>query len=72
MREQRQESEWILSCQSSFEVIMRMHRGSVQLLFFAIVVDVVTEFAREGSLSELLYADETVPMRETIEDSEVL
>ena len=25
---------------------------------FAIVVDVITEFAREGALSELLYADE--------------
>ena len=26
--------------------------------FFALVVDVVTEFAGEGVLSELLYADE--------------
>ena len=72
MREQREESEWILGCQSSFKAMMRMHRGSVQSLFFAIVVDVVTNFAREGSLSELLYADDTVLMRETIEDSEVL
>ena len=31
------------------------------------VVDVVTEFAREGELSELLYADDLVLMSETIE-----
>ena len=31
------------------------------------VVDVVTEFAREGVLSELLYADDLVLMSETIE-----
>ena len=31
------------------------------------VVDVVTELAREGMLSELLYADDLVPMSETIE-----
>ena len=34
---------------------------------FAVVVDVVTEFAREGVLSELLYADDLVLMSETIE-----
>ena len=31
------------------------------------VVDVVTEFAREGALSELLYADDLIVMSETIE-----
>ena len=31
------------------------------------MVDVVTEFAREGALSELLYADDIVMMSETIE-----
>ena len=31
------------------------------------VVDVVTEFAREGVLNELLYVDDFVLMRETIE-----
>ena len=31
------------------------------------VVDVVTEFAREGAISELLYADELILMSETIE-----
>ena len=36
-----------------------MHQGSVHSPFlFAVVVDVVTEFAREGTLSVLLYADE--------------
>ena len=42
----------------AFEVKTRMHQGSVLSPFiFAVVVDVVTEFAREGALSELLYAD---------------
>ena len=34
---------------------------------FTEVVDVVTEFAREGALSELLYADDLVLMSETID-----
>ena len=34
---------------------------------FALVVDVVNEFAREGVLSELLYADFLVLMSETIQ-----
>ena len=34
---------------------------------FAVVVDVVTELAREGVLSELLYADDLVLMSETID-----
>ena len=42
-----------------FEVKVEMHQGSVQSLFlFALLVDVVTEFAREGALSELLYVDD--------------
>ena len=44
-----------------------MHRGSMLSPFlFAVVVDVVTEFAREGALSELLFADDFVLMSETI------
>ena len=47
---------------------MGMHQGSVLSLFlFALVVDVVTEFAREGALIELLYTDDLVLMSETIE-----
>ena len=43
-----------------FEVKVEMHQGSVQLPFlFAVVVDVVTNFAREGELSEILYADDS-------------
>ena len=34
---------------------------------FELVVDVVTEFAREGALRKLLYADDLVLMSETIE-----
>ena len=45
-----------------------MHGRSVlSPLPFTVVVDVVTEFAREGALSELLYADDLVLMSETIE-----
>ena len=51
-----------------FVVKVGMHQGSVLSPFlFAVVVDVVTEFAREGALSELLYADVLVLMSETIE-----
>ena len=35
---------------------------------FAVVVDVVTEFAREGMLNELQYAYDLVLMSETIEE----
>ena len=50
-----------------FEVNVGMHRGSVLSHFlFALVVDVVTEFAIEGALSELLYADDIVLRSETI------
>ena len=50
-----------------FEVNVGMHQGSVLSPFlFAVVVDVVTEFSREGVLNELLYADDLVLMNETI------
>ena len=39
----------------------------LSLFCFAVVVDVVNEFARECLLSELLYADDLVLMSETIE-----
>ena len=42
-----------------------MRQGFV--LIFAVVVDVVTVFAREGALSELLCVDNLVLMSETIE-----
>ena len=44
---------------------MGIHQGSVLLPFLlAVVVDVVTEFAREGALGELLYAIDLVLMSE--------
>ena len=53
MREQRQvrvDSE--LSVE--FEVKVGIHEGSVlSPFFFAVMVDIVTELAREGALSEL-------------------
>ena len=46
-----------------FEVKVGMHQGSVlSPLLFAVVVDVVTEFAIEGALSELLHTDDLVMM----------
>ena len=59
----REDSE--LSEKFYFKVGMRY--ASVLSPFFALVVVVVTEFARDGSLGELLYADELVLMIETIE-----
>ena len=51
-----------------FEVKVGMHKGSLLSPFlFVMVVDVVTEFARDGALSELLYADNLVLMSGTIE-----
>ena len=50
-----------------FDVKVGMHQGFMLLPFlFAVVVDVVTEFAREGALSELLNADDLVLMSEKI------
>ena len=51
-----------------FEVTVGMHQGSVLSPFlFALVVDVVTEFAREGALSVSLYAGDLILMSETME-----
>ena len=50
-----------------FEVKVGMHHGSVLSPFlFAVVKDVVTEFARDGALSELLHANDLL-LSETIE-----
>ena len=44
---------------------MGMHQGSTLSPFlFVVVVDVVTELAREGALSELLYVDDLVLVSE--------
>ena len=49
------------------EVKLGIHQGSVLLPFlFALVVDVVTEVARDGVQSESLHADDFVVMSETI------
>ena len=66
MRDQRQGSEWILSCQE-LEAKVRMHQGSMLSSFlFELVVDDVTDFDREHVLSELLYADDLVLISETM------
>ena len=47
---------------------MGLHQGSVLSPFlFALVVDVVTEFAKNCALSELLYAEYLVLMSETMQ-----
>ena len=56
MRVQRRESEWIMSCQRSLRLKWGCNMDLCCHLFFAVVVDVVTEFASEGAPSELLYA----------------
>ena len=51
-----------------FEAKVGMYQGSVLSSFLlAVVGDVVSEFAREGALSKLLYADDLVLESETIE-----
>ena len=50
------------------EVKVWMQQGSVLSPFlFAVVADVVIEFARDGALSELVNADDLILMSETIE-----
>ena len=66
MREQRQESEWILSCQRS----LRLKWGCIKnlcchLLFFQWWQ--MSHKLPEGVQSELLYADDLFMMSETIE-----
>ena len=46
---------------------MGMHQVSVLSPFLFVVVVDVTEFAREGALSELLYADDLLLMSEIID-----
>ena len=52
-----------------FGVRVGVHQGSVlSPLIFVIVVDAVSEHAREGLLNEILYADDLVLMSENLED----
>ena len=67
MRERRQESDLILSFLRS----LWLKWGCTidlfyQLFFFAVAVHVVTILSREDVLSELLYADDLVPMSEIV------
>ena len=62
MREQRQESEWILSCQMSLMLKCGCTKDPSPFLY-AIVIDA----ARGTALSKLLCADDLVLMSETIE-----
>ena len=54
-----------------FEVKLGIYQGSVlSPFFFPVVIDVVSEVARDGALSELLFADDLVLMSQTIEGLE--
>ena len=60
-----------MDCELSevFEIKVGMYQGSVLSPFLStLVVDVVTEFAREGVLGEWLYAGDLVLMSVTIEE----
>ncbi|XP_077862361.1 uncharacterized protein LOC144344061 [Saccoglossus kowalevskii] len=51
-----------------FEVKVGVHQGSVlSPLIFVVVIDVVTESAREGLMREMLYADDLILMDDTME-----
>ena len=51
-----------------FYVAVSVHQISVlSFLLFAIVVNVVTENAREGFMKEILYADDLIVMSEMME-----
>ena len=55
-----------------FLVQVGVHQGSVLLpMLFAIVVDVISENAREGLMNEILYADNLVLMSESMENLKV-
>ena len=51
-----------------FSVVVGVHQGSVLLpLLFSIVLNVVTENAREGLMKEVLYAEDLILMSEMME-----
>ena len=59
MKEQRQESEFIESCQSVLRLKCECTNDlCCHHIFFVVVVNVVTELARQGVLIELLYTDD--------------
>ena len=50
-----------------FEVNVGVHHGSVfSPLLFAIIIDIDTDEIKEGTLQEILYADDLVLMAETM------
>ena len=52
-----------------FKIKVGVHQGPMlSPLWFAIIVDAITENARKGVVNELLYADDLVFMSETMED----
>ena len=68
MRLQRHESLCILCYQRSLWLRWRCTNNLCCHFLFALVVDVVTELAGEGVLSELLHADDSILMSSTIDE----
>ena len=58
-----------LGLTEEFSVKVGVHQGSVlSPLLFAMVIDEVTENAKKGWIKQILYADDLVLMRETMEE----
>ena len=65
---QRQRLKLDQNSQKAFYVVVGVYKGSVlSPLLFAIVVDVVTENARESIMKEILYTDDLVLMNKMME-----
>ena len=68
MRKQLQVSEWILSSQMSVSLNWECKKDlCCHFFLFAVVVNFVNEMSRKYVLNELLYADNLVLMRKTID-----
>ena len=54
---------------SSLSVKVSVHQGSaLSLLLFIMVMDVLTEYVGDGSLMDLLHADDLVLYRESLKE----
>ena len=68
MREKKTRVRVDCELSKKLDIKVVMHQGfGLSPFLFTVVVDVVTEFASEGVINELPYADDLVLMSETIE-----
>jgi len=69
MKERKRKSRVESGLSEEFFVKVGVHQGSVLSPFlFAMVVDEATENARKGWMKEVLYADDLVMMRESMDE----